>query len=140
MSSTEQVVYLNGEFLPINQAKVSVLDRGFLFGDGVYEVIPVYGGKAFRLAEHLDRLRNSLAGIRMESPLSDDEWASVFDRLIGGDHDQSIYLQITRGAAPKRDHAFPKEPVAPTVFAMCTPIAPIPASGVRAMKIGRAHV
>jgi D-alanine transaminase len=131
---TDPIVYLNGQFLPLGEAKVSVLDRGFLFGDGVYEVIPVYGGKPFRLAEHLQRLDNSLAGIRMASPLTAAEWAELFGRLIDGDHDQSIYLQITRGAAPKRDHAFPKD-TAPTVFAMCTPIAPMPASGVRAVTV-----
>ena len=84
MNASEQIVYLNGEFLPIGEARVSVLDRGFLFGDGVYEVIPVYGGKPLRLAEHLERLRASLAGIRMESPLSDTEWEAVFTRLIDG--------------------------------------------------------
>ena len=134
MSLSEQIVYLNGEFLPLNQAKVSVMDRGFLFGDGVYEVIPVYGGKPLRLAEHLERLENSLNGIRMTSPLSAEVWETVFQKLIRGEHDQSIYLQITRGAPPKRDHAFPKD-TAPTVFVMCTPIAPIPASGVRAITV-----
>jgi D-alanine transaminase len=131
---TVPIVYLNGDYLPLDEAKVSVLDRGFLFGDGVYEVIPVYGGKPFRLAEHLERLDNSLAGIRMTSPLSAGQWADLFGRLIQGDHDQSIYLQITRGAAPKRDHAFPKD-TPPTVFAMCSPIAPIPASGARAVTV-----
>ncbi|QSA97076.1 D-amino acid aminotransferase [Methylococcus sp. EFPC2] len=131
----EQIVYLNGEFLPLAQAKISVLDRGFLFGDGVYEVIPVYGGKPFRLAEHLARLNNSLAGLRIVSPLGDAEWEALFARLIEGEDDQSIYLQITRGAPPKRDHAFPKDPVPPTVFAMCTPIAPIPAQGVSAITV-----
>lgn len=134
MTQTKQTVYLNGEFLPIEAAKVSVMDRGFLFGDGVYEVIPVYGGKPFRLAEHLARLENSLQGIRMDSPLSAEAWEKIFRQLISGDHDQSIYLQVTRGAPPKRDHAFPKD-TAPTVFVMCTPIAPIPASGVCAMTV-----
>jgi len=134
MAQDSPIVYLNGEFLPLDQAKVSVLDRGFLFGDGVYEVVPVYGGKPLRLAEHLERLDNSLRGIRMKSPLGADDWERIFNRLIVGVHDQSIYLQITRGAAPKRDHAFPKD-TAPTVFAMCTPIAPIPASGVRAITV-----
>jgi D-alanine transaminase len=129
-----QLVYLNGDFLPIESAKISVLDRGFLFGDGVYEVIPVYGGKPFRLAEHLQRLENSLAGIRMESPLATSDWEAIFARLIDGIEDQSIYLQVTRGAPPKRDHAFPKN-TPPTVFAMCTPIAPIPASGVCAITV-----
>jgi len=135
MTATDSIVYLNGQFLPIGEAKVSVLDRGFLFGDGVYEVIPVYGGKPFRLEEHLRRLDNSLAGIRMTTPLSAAQWAELFARLIQGEEDQSIYLQITRGAPAKRDHAFPKEPVAPTVFALCSPIAPIPASGVGAITV-----
>jgi D-alanine transaminase len=134
MAQSELNVYLNGTFLPLGEAKVSVLDRGFLFGDGVYEVIPVYAGQPFRLAEHLRRLQRSLEGIRMVSPLSDSEWAAVFNRLIDGEEDQSIYLQITRGVGPRRDHAFPKG-VDPTVFVMCTPIAAIPASGVRAITV-----
>jgi D-alanine transaminase len=134
MSQQELIVYLNGEFLPLSQAKVSVLDRGFLFGDGVYEVIPVYGGKPFRLAEHLERLEKSLEGIRMASPLAAGEWVYIFNTLIQGVQDQQIYLQITRGAGTKRDHAFPLG-VAPTVFALCTPIAPIPASGVKAITV-----
>jgi D-alanine transaminase len=128
------IVYLNGEFLPLNQAKVSVMDRGFLFGDGVYEVIPVYGGRPLRLDEHMERLANSLRGIRMTPPLSNLEWASVFSRLIQGPHDQSIYLQVTRGVAPKRDHAIPPD-IEPTVFAMCTPIAPLPVDGIRTITV-----
>lgn len=130
----DSLVYLNGEFLPLVEAKVSVMDRGFLFGDGVYEVIPVYGRQPFRLDEHLRRLDDSLSGIKMRSPLSRDEWAAVFARLIDGDQDQSIYLQVTRGAAPKRDHAIPAG-IEPTVFAMCTPIAPLPTEGVRAVTV-----
>lgn len=130
----QSIVYLNGEFLPLDQAKVSVLDRGFLFGDGVYEVVPVYGGKPFRLPEHLERLGNSLAGIRMAPPLSVEQWEAIFQRLIQGGEDQSIYLQVTRGVAPKREHAFPKD-ASPTVFAMCAPIAPIPASGAKAITV-----
>jgi len=134
MAQQDPLVYLNGEFLPLGEAKVSVLDRGFLFGDGVYEVIPVYGGKPLRLAEHLERLGNSLAGIRMTPPLSAEQWEAVFQRLIQGEEDQSIYLQVTRGVGARRDHAFPPG-VAPTVFALCTPIAPIPASGVKAITV-----
>ncbi len=134
MLNQELIVYLNGEFLPLSQAKVSVLDRGFLFGDGVYEMMPVYGGKPLRLAEHLDRLKNSLSGIRMAPPLDEEQWVAIFNRLIYDTHDQSIYLQVTRGVGTKRDHAFPSG-VAPTVFAMCTPIAPIPASGVKAITL-----
>ncbi|MHB8471753.1 MAG: D-amino acid aminotransferase [Gammaproteobacteria bacterium] len=122
-------VYLNGVFLPIEQACVPVLDRGFLFGDGVYEVIPVYGGNLFRLEEHLQRLDHSLAGIRIVNPLSRALWRDTLEELIerndGGD--QSIYFQITRGTAAKRDHAFPAD-VLPTVFMMSTPLAPLPAN------------
>lgn len=129
MALDTSIVYLNGEFLPLNQAKVSVMDRGFLFGDGVYEVIPVYGGRPLRLDEHMERLASSLRGIRMTPPLSNAEWSTVFSRLIQGAHDQSIYLQVTRGVAPKRDHAIPSD-IEPTVFAMCTAIAPLPVDGI----------
>lgn len=134
MSSEQPRVYLNGEFLPLAEARISVLDRGFLFGDGVYEVIPVYGGRPFRLQEHLRRLDASLHAILMESPLADAEWERIFSRLIAGTADQYIYLQITRGVAPKRDHAIPAG-IAPTVFAMCSPIAPIPVEGIRAVTV-----
>ncbi len=134
MVNQDPIVYLNGEFLPLSQAKVSVLDRGFLFGDGVYEVIPVYGGRPLRLAEHLERLGKSLSDIRMEPPLAAEEWAAIFNSLIQGGHDQQIYLQVTRGVGTRRDHAFPPG-IAPTVFAMCTPIAPIPAAGVKAITV-----
>jgi D-alanine transaminase len=134
MAQHDVLVYLNGTYVPLNEAKISVLDRGFLFGDGVYEVIPVYGGRPFRLDEHLRRLDHSLAGLRMASPLSDGEWAALFDRLIDGTDDQYIYLQVTRGAAPKRDHAIPAD-VEPTVFVMCSPSAPIPADGIRAVTV-----
>jgi D-alanine transaminase len=111
------LVYLNGDFLPPDRAKVSVFDRGFVFADGVYEVIPVYGGRLFRLPQHLTRLDNSLAGIRLSNPLAVRDWQAVFKRLVEADGaaDQSIYLQVTRGPA-ERDHAFPKQ-VKPTVFA-----------------------
>ena len=118
-------VYLNGEFLPAEQACISVLDRGFLFGDGVYEVIPVYGGHLFRLEQHLERLELSLAGIRMKNPLDTQQWRSCLNELVerNGGGDQSVYLQVTRGPAP-RDHAFPKA-ARPTVFIMSNPLAPI---------------
>lgn len=118
---SDRIVYLNGQFLPLSQAKVSVLDRGFLFGDGVYEVIPAYGGKLFRLEQHLERLEQSLAGIRLPSPLTREEWGEILPKLLHGDQDQSVYLQITRGAYLKRDHAFP-ESIRATVFAMANPI------------------
>ena len=111
------LVYLNGAFLPPEQAQVSAFDRGFVFADGVYEVIPAYGGRPFRLPQHLARLDNSLAGIRLANPLAARDWQAVFTRLVepGGNTDQSVYLQVTRGPAP-RDHAFPKQ-ATPTVFA-----------------------
>ena len=114
--------YLNGTFLPLDQAQVSVMDRGFLFGDGIYEVIPVYNGKLFRLAQHLGRLQNSLDGVRIGNPLSDTEWTEVLTELVArnADSKQAVYLQVTRGAAARRDHAFPAD-TRPTVFAMSTP-------------------
>lgn len=111
-------VYLNGEFVPLERASVSVLDRGFIFGDGVYEVIPVYGRQPFRLREHLSRLQASLDGIRLVNPLTIDTWSGLILQLIAKHEwaDQSVYLQVTRGVAT-RNHAFPKE-VKPTVFMM----------------------
>ena len=111
------LVYLNGAYLPPEQAQVSAFDRGFVFADGVYEVLPAYGGRPFRLPQHLARLDNSLAGIRLANPLSASEWKKIFARLVeaNGGGDQSVYLQVTRGPAP-RDHAFPAKPK-PSVFA-----------------------
>ena len=121
------MIYLNGEFMPVSEAKVSVMDRGFLFGDGVYEVIPVYSKRPFRLAEHLRRLQSSLDGIRLANPHGDAEWTALITRIVGtSEHpDQQVYLQITRGADEKRNHAFPKE-VRPTVFMMNEPLLPPP--------------
>ena len=122
-------IYLNGQYLPIEEARVSVLDRGFIFGDGVYEVIPVYSRRAFRLPEHLRRLQHSLDGIKLANPHSDAEWTRIIGELVArndGD-DQYLYLHITRGVA-KRDHAFPNPPVAPTIFAMTSPLPAPPAA------------
>ena len=122
------IVYLNGKFMPIEEAHVPVLDRGFIFGDGVYEVIPVYSKHPFRLAEHLRRLQYSLDKVRIDNPMNDDGWTQLIGEIIqrnAGD-DQSVYLQVTRGVA-KRDHAFPKG-VKPTVFMMSSPlVTPAPA-------------
>lgn len=117
-------VYLNGSFLPAEQACVPVLDRGFIFGDGVYEVIPAYGGKLFRLEEHLQRLQNSLDAVRIPNPHDTDAWVTLLDTLVthNGGGEQSLYLQVTRGCA-QRDHAMPAQPT-PTVFAMCNPLKP----------------
>jgi D-alanine transaminase len=121
-------IYLNGHYMPIEDAKISVLDRGFIFGDGVYEVIPVYSRKAFRVAEHLLRLQHSLDGIKLANPHSDSEWTGIIDELIARNaaQDQYLYLHITRGVA-KRDHAFPSPPVEPTVFMMSNPLLTPPA-------------
>jgi D-alanine transaminase len=118
-------IYLNGQYLPIADAKISVLDRGFIFGDGVYEVIPVYSRRAFRLIDHLQRLQHSLDGIKLPNPHSIAEWTAIIVELISRHptDDQYLYLHITRGVA-KRDHAFPNPPVAPTVFVMSNPLTP----------------
>jgi D-alanine transaminase len=109
-------VYLNGKYLPAAEASISIFDRGFIFGDGVYEVIPVYGGRLFRLQQHLDRLRYSLAEIRLSVSLSDREIIQMFERLLKNrSDDASVYLQITRGSAP-RNHAFPDQ-MTPTILA-----------------------
>ncbi len=129
-------VYLNGDYLPLSEAKVSVLDRGFLFGDGVYEVIPSYAGDLFRMQDHLDRLQASMGRIRLQLDYSFEQWMEILTPLLDKTKEQYIYLQITRGVAPKRDHAFPKQPV-PTVFAMCSDIKPFAGveTGVKAMTM-----
>jgi D-alanine transaminase len=139
MEDPQHIVYLNGEFLPLADARISVLDRGFLFGDGVYEVIPAYAGHLFRLSQHLQRLDNSLRAIRMQNPMQTEEWRSLLERIVElrPGEDQSIYLQVTRGAAETRDHAIPKG-IPPTVFAMATPIPPVDpayAAGIKAITM-----
>lgn len=121
------MIYLNGKFMPIEEACIPVLDRGFIFGDGVYEVIPVYSRKPFRLHEHLLRLQHSLDGIRLKNPFGNDEWKRLLEQVVAQNdgEDQYLYLHITRGVA-KRDHAFPAN-VAPTVFIMSNPLLPPPA-------------
>jgi len=121
------MIFLNGAFMPLAEAKIPVLDRGFLFGDGAYEVIPVYSRRPFRLDDHLQRLQNTLDGMRLPNPHSAAEWARLITEVIARNapQDQSIYLQVTRGADVKRDHAFPKN-VAPTVFIMSSPLTTPP--------------
>jgi len=122
------MVFLNGEILPIEQAKVPVLDRGFIFGDGIYELVPVYSRVPFRLEEHLARLERSLSEVRIKNPYTRAEWREVIQRLIAAQpfEDQGLYFQVTRGVA-KRDHAFPPG-VEPTVFAMSSPLVNPPAA------------
>src|SRR5438552_313458 len=121
MLNPDQIVYLNGGFLALEDARVSVLDRGFIYGDGVYEVIPVYGRQPFRMPQHLRRLQYSLDGIRLANPHTEAQWETLVRDLIVKQPfaDQAVYLQVTRGVA-KRDHAFPPG-VPPTVFMMSNP-------------------
>jgi len=116
------MVFLNGKFLPLEEARVPVLDRGFIFGDGVYELIPVYSRAPFRMDEHLARLEKSLAAVRIKNPYPREKWREILLALIAKQpwDDQGVYLQVTRGVA-RRDHAFPAG-VEPTVFAMCNPL------------------
>jgi len=123
-------VYLNGEYLPLDQAKISVLDRGFLFGDGVYEMIPAYGGQLLRMAEHMQRLQNSLDAICLKNPLEAKQWQEIIHRLLldnsasGAIEDKAVYLQVTRGVAAKRDHRFPQQ-INQSVFIMVNDLAPV---------------
>lgn len=132
----DDTVYLNGEYLPLADAKVSVLDRGFLFGDGVYEVIPAYAGRLFRFEDHVARLNNSLRAIRIDLDKTVADWQAIFQPMLDSSKDQYIYLQVTRGYAPKRDHGFPEQ-VVPTVFAMCAEIKPFPGriTGIKAVTL-----
>ncbi len=125
MIDADQIVYLNGAFLPMGEARIPVLDRGFIYGDGVYEVIPVYHRAPFRMPHHLKRLQYSLDGIRLANPMDDASWDALVRDLVARQpfDDQAVYLQVTRGVA-KRDHAFPKG-VPPTVFMMSNPL-PLP--------------
>jgi D-alanine transaminase len=114
----DPLVYLNGAMTPLSEAKIPVLDRGFIFGDGVYEVIPIYGRKMFRSEQHIARLFRSLAAIGIPNPHSKEQWLALINQVVAAypADDQLAYLQVTRGVA-KRGHAFPKE-ITPTVFIM----------------------
>lgn len=131
---SERVVYLNGEYVPESEARISVLDRGFLFADGVYEVIPVYGGCLLQEDEHLQRLARSLEQVRLPNPLSLPQWKAVFAELLrfNPGTERGIYLQVTRGAA-RRDHAFPKA-AEPTVLVMVNPMS-LPDAGLLATGV-----
>ncbi len=124
----DPLVFLNGEVLPISRAVVSVLDRGFIFGDGVYDVVPVYGKRLFRFDEHIARLNRSLAKLRITSPATRDEWLARCRQLVAataeatGAEDQVVYIQVTRGVAP-RDHVMPAN-ITPTVYMMANPMKP----------------
>jgi len=126
------MVFLNGELLPLEEAKVPVLDRGFIFGDGVYELVPVYSRVAFRLDEHLARLERSLGEAKIRNPYSRQRWREIIYQLVDAQpfEDQGVYFQVTRGVA-KRDHAFPRD-IQPTVFMMANPLVNPPRAQVEA--------
>jgi len=130
----DPLVYLNGAMTPLSEAKIPVLDRGFIFGDGVYEVIPIYGRKLFRSEQHMARLFRSLASIQIPNPHTKEQWMALIHDVIDAHpaDDQLVYVQVTRGVA-KRAHAFPKE-VTPTVFIMTNPIVP-PSAAARKMGV-----
>ncbi|MFA6409350.1 MAG: aminotransferase class IV [Gammaproteobacteria bacterium] len=140
--SKQQIVYLNGKFLQIKNAKISVLDRGFLFGDGVYEVIPIYNGSAVGLREHLERLQHSLDAIKISLKIDVKTFESIFKSLLEKNSATtgaySIYLQITRGAASERGQAFPKE-ITPTIFAITKAIPPLSYETLRHGKSAVTH-
>ncbi len=122
----DQVIFLNDEYLSASTARVSVMDRGFLFGDGVYEVIPVFGGRLLRIDDHLRRLQNSLDRVSMSNPKSADEWTATLENLLmrNPGEDRGVYLQITRGAAEYRDLT-PSPGLCPTVFIMVMHLKPV---------------
>lgn len=132
MSTPLPIAFLNNHFLPLPEASISPMDRGFLFGDGVYEVIPVYQGRLFRIAQHLQRLQHSLDAIELANPYTDARWVELLSELINrnGGGDQSLYFQITRGTDIGRDHRFPHN-VAPTVFAIAQQLPVIADSVLR---------
>ena len=122
MTDSEQIVHLNGAMLRLADATISVLDRGFIYGDGAYELVPVYARQPFRMTQHLDRLQRTLDGIRLPNPHSRGEWERIIGQVIERTPfaDQAVYMQVTRGVA-KRDHSFPKD-AKPTVFVMSNPL------------------
>lgn len=123
MAEPLQQCYLNGEYVALRDARISPLDRGFLFGDSVYEVLPAFGGRMFLFREHFDRLARSLREIRLENPHSHDDWYGILEQLIArnGGGDMYVYLQVTRGMEYGRNHSFPAV-VKPNVFAMASPL------------------
>ena len=120
---TSPIAHFNGQLLPIDRISISPLDRGFIFGDGVYEVIPVYDGVLLRGREHFERLQRSMDEIRLKNPHTVDEWLAITGELLKHHAgDQAVYIQVTRGVPPKRDHVIP-DGLTPTVFMMSNPMA-----------------
>src|SRR5699024_9306543 len=120
----DTVAYVNGDYVALAEARISVLDRGFLFADAVYEVIPVYAGRCYQLRPHVERLQQSMAGIGLDHPYSAADWTALIEALVArnGGGDLSVYLQVTRGAMPQRSHGLPDNPE-PGVVAFCQPRA-----------------
>jgi D-alanine transaminase len=120
---TSPIAYFNGQLLPLDKITISPLDRGFIFGDGVYEVIPVYDGVMLRAREHFERLQRSMDEVRIENPHSVEEWIAIASKLL--EHhpgNQALYIHVTRGVPPKRDHVIPKG-LTPTIFMMSNPLS-----------------
>lgn len=140
MSEAKNIVYLNGSYLPVEDATVSVMDRGFLFGDGIYEVVPVFAGKLLRAEQHLNRLQNSMDRVSLANPYSELEWMNIFTALLkkNAGEDRAIYLQISRGVYPRRDLAIQAGHAA-TVFAMVLQLTPpaveVVASGIAVITV-----
>ncbi len=135
----EGLAFLSGAYLPLAEARVPALDRGFLFGDGAYEVIPVYSRQPFRLAQHLERLSRTLAALRIDDPHTPEVWADIVRQVIAGNpwEDQGVYLQVTRGVDRRRSQAFPPSSVRPTVFLFAEPL---PTPGAEQVRDGVAAV
>jgi D-alanine transaminase len=140
MAAPLPIAWLDGAFVPLAEARISPLDRGFLFADSVYEVLPVYGGRPFLFVEHIARLERSLGEIRMRPPLGRPEWASLLEELVArnGGGDMYLYVQVTRGAEEGRNHAL-NAALKPTVFMMASPLAPLDES-VRTHGVGAVTV
>ena len=140
MADPMPICYLNGEYLPLREARISPLDRGFLFADSVYEVLPVFSGRMFRFREHFDRLARNLREIKMPSPHTHEQWLALLEKLIerNGGADMYVYVQVTRGVEYGRNHTFPAR-VVPSVFAMAAPLPQLTpeerANGLRAITV-----
>ncbi len=127
------IVYLNGSYMPMEEAKISPMDRGFLFGDGIYEVIPSYDGKLVGFIPHMERMQNGLDAIEIKLHIDQDEWREIARQLAGrnGDGNLGIYFHVSRGADSKRNHAYPDN-IAPTLYAFAFEIPPAPIPDIRA--------
>ncbi|MFQ5546691.1 MAG: aminotransferase class IV [Woeseia sp.] len=126
------VAYLNGEYLPLEDARISPMDRGFLFGDGIYEVVPVHDGRPIGFKLHMNRMAEGLAAVEIRLGWSHRQWREVCDQLIerNGGGDLAIYLQVSRGADTKRHHAYP-EGITPTVFGFASELSTTPATPLK---------